>query len=199
MTETEPATSPRRIEVGQHTKPSFPLLDAHREAVMPLDHGVIRFSWPRIMSHGDYETMRDWLSLMTEKIMRTKAAAGMTRIEIAAKEDGPLVFLGTHLEDGSFVKAGDPLPEDRPNPARAISDDMDNRFTHHPPDNAARVRHERVRNDCQHLAATLLALVPPGRERSVAITKIEEAMFWANAGIARAPTRAAKGEPCEPS
>jgi hypothetical protein len=31
------------------------------------------------------------------------------------------------------------------------------------------------------------ALVPDGREKSLALTKIEEAMFWANAGIARQP------------
>jgi hypothetical protein len=35
-------------------------------------------------------------------------------------------------------------------------------------------------------ADAVLDLVPPGREQSLAFTALEEAMFWANAGIARA-------------
>jgi hypothetical protein len=31
----------------------------------------------------------------------------------------------------------------------------------------------------------LVDLMPPGREASLAATKMEEAMFWANAAIAR--------------
>ena len=36
-------------------------------------------------------------------------------------------------------------------------------------------------------ADLILSLVPEGREQSVAFTKLEEVMFWANAGIARGP------------
>lgn len=34
-------------------------------------------------------------------------------------------------------------------------------------------------------ASTIIDIVPDGREKSMALTKLEEVMFWANAGIAR--------------
>lgn len=34
-------------------------------------------------------------------------------------------------------------------------------------------------------AEAVVAVVPPGRELHTALTKLEEVMFWANAGIAR--------------
>ena len=54
------------------------------------------------------------------------------------------------------------------------------RFQTHPP-----VNNTVVRAHIRYAAKTVLRVVPPGREQSLAITKLEEAMFWANAGIAR--------------
>lgn len=60
------------------------------------------------------------------------------------------------------------------------------RFGYHPPSNDSIVKaHEQVRERCLDLAYGFTTLVPTSRELSLAITKLEEAMFWANAGIAR--------------
>jgi len=65
--------------------------------------------------------------------------------------------------------------------------DLDNRFDYHPPkDDDTRTAHESVREDCRTLAENLVAIVPPGRELSLALTHLEEVMMWSNAGIARA-------------
>lgn len=45
--------------------------------------------------------------------------------------------------------------------------------------------YEELRNKARELADKIAAQCPPSRERSLAITKIEEAIFWANASIAR--------------
>ncbi len=60
------------------------------------------------------------------------------------------------------------------------------RFGFHPADTQDRQdRHGQVRQACLRAAQALDDLVPEGREKSLAITKLEEAMMWANAGIAR--------------
>jgi hypothetical protein len=66
--------------------------------------------------------------------------------------------------------------------------DLKNRFEHHPPrDEKTKELHAAVRGMCTHLAFSLDALIPDGREKSLVVTKIEEAMSWANAAIARRP------------
>lgn len=65
-------------------------------------------------------------------------------------------------------------------------DDLARRFQYHPPrDEATRHAHETIRQNCETLARSVDELCPDGREKSLAITKIEEAMMWANAAIAR--------------
>lgn len=44
-----------------------------------------------------------------------------------------------------------------------------------------------IRSSCSNLAIFIAQEVPPGREQALALTKLEEVMFWANAGIARTP------------
>jgi hypothetical protein len=68
------------------------------------------------------------------------------------------------------------------------SQDLVRRFTFHPANSPDRVSdHERVRQNYHLLAEELNGIVPEGREKSLAITRLEEVMFWANAGIARLP------------
>jgi hypothetical protein len=64
--------------------------------------------------------------------------------------------------------------------------DLQNRFGYHPPrDETTKDRHELVRAGLLGIALMLVDNVPPGRELALAITALEEAMMWANAGIAR--------------
>jgi hypothetical protein len=65
------------------------------------------------------------------------------------------------------------------------STDLDNRFEYHAPDDEKRQLHEGTRTACRALAEQLNGNLPEGREKSLAITKLEEVMFWSNAAIAR--------------
>ena len=63
---------------------------------------------------------------------------------------------------------------------------MKHRFDFHAaPDEEKRNEHTSVRNKVSLTALFLDERLPEGREKALAITKLEEAMFWANAAIAR--------------
>jgi len=61
------------------------------------------------------------------------------------------------------------------------------RFQFHPADDDnTKTAHETVRNVCLEAAEEIVQVTgAPCREQSTAISKLEEAMFWANAAIAR--------------
>lgn len=63
--------------------------------------------------------------------------------------------------------------------------DLDKNFTYHPPKGDQPERYKRIRAKAKEFAALVVELVPPSRERSLALTKLEEVVMWANAGIAR--------------
>lgn len=62
---------------------------------------------------------------------------------------------------------------------------LDERFTHHAADEDRETLHQTVRDQGRALALAVLQAAPEGRERALAMTKIEEAVMWANAAIAR--------------
>ena len=63
--------------------------------------------------------------------------------------------------------------------------DLKKRFTYHPPKGDQRVRYENLRRRVELLARRIMEETPACREQSLALTKLEEAVFWANAAIAR--------------
>jgi hypothetical protein len=70
-------------------------------------------------------------------------------------------------------------------PTRKILD-LKNRFTYHPPKDQATIEtFAFIRDMGYELAKSIEAVVPAGRELSLSITAIEEAVMWANAGLAR--------------
>lgn len=66
-----------------------------------------------------------------------------------------------------------------------IIDELRHRFTHHPPSSEQVKTYQRIRQDALSLAENITALCPDSQERATAIQKIEEAVFWANASVAR--------------
>ena len=66
--------------------------------------------------------------------------------------------------------------------------DIQNRFAFHAAKTEEkRADHGSARAILSQAAHALNNLVPDGREKSIVLTKLEEAMFWANAALARQP------------
>jgi hypothetical protein len=64
--------------------------------------------------------------------------------------------------------------------------DLSNRFEYHPPlTDDVKSMHEAVRAEFGATADSMNDLLPEGREKALVMTNLEQAMFWANAAIAR--------------
>ena len=63
--------------------------------------------------------------------------------------------------------------------------ELTKRFTYHPPKGDQTHRYEAIRHDAHTLANLIDTACPESREKSLAFTKLEEAVMWANASIAR--------------
>jgi len=65
-------------------------------------------------------------------------------------------------------------------------EELENRFEHHPPaTEEVAETHRFIRWRCWQLAESINARISDSREKSLAMTKLEEVMFWSNAAIAR--------------
>ena len=62
---------------------------------------------------------------------------------------------------------------------------IENAFTYHPPKYGQPEKYSIIRKQAMGLAYLIDEIVPDSREKSLAITKLEECVMWANAGIAR--------------
>lgn len=63
--------------------------------------------------------------------------------------------------------------------------ELDNRFSYHAPKGDQTARYETIRSEARHLASVLDATCPDSREKSLAMTHLEQAVMMANASIAR--------------
>jgi hypothetical protein len=67
------------------------------------------------------------------------------------------------------------------------SDEIDRRFTYHAPTPNRVALHEDLRKAFRELAHVLNETLPEGREKSLALTQLQEGLMWANAAIACSP------------
>jgi len=68
---------------------------------------------------------------------------------------------------------------------KVLLERIENDFTYHAPQGDQAARYEKMRATAKAFAQQIVELCPDGRERSTALSKLEESIMWANAGIAR--------------
>ena len=79
--------------------------------------------------------------------------------------------------------------KERENLKKALSNkknhELAGRFMYHPPSQGGVVRHSHLTDVMLAAAMVVDATCPAGREKSLAMTKLEEAKMWASAAVAR--------------
>ena len=68
--------------------------------------------------------------------------------------------------------------------------ELERRFNYHAPEDYQLEHYKEVRRLAKELAYGLMVMCPESREASLALTHLEQAVFWANAAIARNPEEA---------
>jgi hypothetical protein len=66
-----------------------------------------------------------------------------------------------------------------------VNEQIEKAFTYHAPKEGQTGRYETIRSNAKVFAIAINELCPNSREKSLALTKLEEAVMWANAAIAR--------------
>ena len=66
-----------------------------------------------------------------------------------------------------------------------MDEQIDKAFSYHAPKGNQPERYEGIRFEARQLALKIKDFCPDSREKSLAMTKLEEAAMWANAAIAR--------------
>lgn len=61
---------------------------------------------------------------------------------------------------------------------------IENTFSYHPPFGNQAIRYERIRAEAKAFALTLQRSCPESREKSLALTNLQQAVMFANAAIA---------------
>ena len=95
-------------------------------------------------------------------------------------------YRGCKIENQCTLEYGIAVIEDyRDEHGFVVNPKVENAFTYHPPKDKQPEMYARIRNQAKSLAYVIEGAVPDSREKSLAMTKLEEAVMWANAGIAR--------------
>lgn len=91
------------------------------------------------------------------------------------------------------------MPREK-SPQQKLLEDVRNRFTFHPATEVTGTQFDAVRIYLGRVAEKFAKNLPDSREKSLALTHLEEAMFWANASIARHPQDVGSSDaPAEPA
>lgn len=82
------------------------------------------------------------------------------------------------------MKTSSAAPRSTEESRAALHERIESDFRYHSPTPEQLPKYAEIRDTARELAHRLVDLVPPGRELSTALTKLEEAVMAANAGIA---------------
>lgn len=68
---------------------------------------------------------------------------------------------------------------------KKMNEQIEKSFTYHPPTPAQAEYYVQIRGQAKEFAYTIENLCPNSREKSLALTNLDQVVMWANASIAR--------------
>lgn len=68
-----------------------------------------------------------------------------------------------------------------------MKEELEARFKSYPMTDENKIKSHRLRNSTTILAESIDIYCPESREKSIALTKLEECLFWCNAALSRNP------------
>lgn len=115
-----------------------------------------------------------------------------SQLDNALTNDFPVPSLANDLpprvDDGADEVSVSSVRRDifTPPVEKFVSDtELRHRFTYHPPTQDKVMVHSRLRERAYEFAKFINDTVPEGPDKTLALRKIEESVFWANAAVAR--------------
>ena len=66
-----------------------------------------------------------------------------------------------------------------------MNNQIENNFMYHAPKAGQQEKYEAIRAKAKELAYLIDEECPPSREKSLAMTQLDESVMWANAAVAR--------------
>lgn len=131
-------------------------------------------------------------------VVFTQNALGEGHLEVVTLEGTMSAFVYDWIikgVNGEFYPCKDDIFKKTYTPAEHVPDQymlsgvvhesIRRRFTYHPPKGNQTQRYIQLRDAGKELALLIVGQTPESREQSLALTKLEEVIMWANAAIAR--------------
>lgn len=98
------------------------------------------------------------------------------KINSSKQEYGDRLYWSEGIESLSYKEIEKPQPKKN----KAI----ENMFSYHPPKEGQPEKYTAIREKAKELACLIDDMCPDSRDKSLAITNLQQATFWANASIA---------------
>ncbi len=96
-----------------------------------------------------------------------------------------MVSFGGGTALAAMLSCSEQMKLDHARLKQMTKDEMANRYAYHEPKEGQAEKYEAIRNLAKTMAEFVDEVCPESREKSLALTNLEQAVMWANASIAR--------------
>jgi len=133
----------------------------------------------RCYQDGGIDAIREWLGKHGIEVDDVTGEKPPAIIQI---DDRSVTFDGVPANLLKTINGFQPWNK---KPVREANQTIENNFRYHAPKPGQPEKYTAIREKAKELAYLIDELAPKSREQSLAYTKLEEAVMWANAAIAR--------------